>query len=215
MEVLNISGNLDLTDKSMKELIPRLLNLTSFSIKECSQLTNDSILEIRNHLHHLQTLSLSGLATKEMVESLIPLSSLTDLDLSNSKLEGKAISNLCNFSHLEKLHLANCVEIPARSFNLFSNCQYRLTLKVLDLSATHIVHIETICKSFPHLETLALSSTRIDDESLQTLSFHPNLKKVILYDCANITIKGIKYLTQKRIQVLQDLVNFNKVHTLI
>lgn len=156
-----------------------------------SSLITDQGLCVVQQLQKLQHLNLSACRnlTEACLLHLQGLKHLSHLILDQTKVSD---SGMCDFllnANCSLTHLSiNQTAVTERSLSLLA--QRSPALRVLSVKHTQISDISSLC-DLKQLTTLHLDSTRVTEESLQTVSFLPVL--------STLTLSGVQSLSSSRV----------------
>ena len=198
LEVLNLSGCLNLTERGMKEI----LRISRSNLRELdlsrSKITGVGIEEGVNSLLNLETLKLSlcyNLTDGGLKEILrISGSSIRVLDISSTNITGQGFMDGVSLPMLEELNLSCCDHLtdggPKDILRISGS-----SIRVLDVSRTNITgqgFMDGV--SLPMLEELNLSSCReLTDGGLkEILRISGSSIRVLDVSYTNITEQGFK-----------------------
>jgi internalin A len=193
------------------QAVERQTNLRFLSLHECG-VTDDHISQLTN-LKQLETLDLRK--TKILGPGLAELKSLAALESLEVDMTEKQFSILVDSGLVHLLPIAHgidratartdadIVELELNGFygyevtdEMMKSLDRLTSLRQLSLIETHVTNDaipQTLC--FPHLETLNLERTRIDDGALRILETANSLKSLIL-DETRITAEGLMNLSK-------------------
>lgn len=155
------------------------------------------------NLKKIKKLSLEGdsfSGTTDLSEGIAYLQSIEDLSLKNIKICEKSLEKLKNLKHL---HLTRIPSFYGLCFKSMKNLQtlylekndatlsdLQLSIHKLTLNSMYSLDNDTF-KNMKMLKELVIDNCYFTDEIFQYL---PNLKKLKISDCVNITGKGFDHL---------------------
>ena len=212
---LNLCGCRKLTQNGFHAL-QNLVNLSNLNVED-TKIQNDSIpilakLPLEQLFLRFSTLQENALAPfvgHEYLQKLqVPLRRLTDKDL----------VHLASIPHLEAVSAEQCELLTAKDFEALSKST---SIQEIDLASTRVndkavaalatmaqlktinllacLHItENVLKSFKYHQNLQCvmvgNSSQITDETIVDASHIPNLQRMILGECPQVTAAGYLYL---------------------
>ena len=195
----------------------RLTSLTDLSMGNTE--IRDIHLHTMSQLTRLRCLRISGCRhiTDEGIQTLTTLHLLTELDVSSTWICGVGLTGLTTLESLELQRCPNisqlfCLSTLVRLHTLYLdgysstfNALSSLTaLRTLSLPDTKFADDSVVYLSALHgLRTLMLSATPFTDQGLtQLVSLVSNLTRLELWDCENITGRGLNALNRLQLTSL-------------
>ncbi|CUG68167.1 Hypothetical protein, putative [Bodo saltans] len=204
LEVLDLRG-CSMSAAGPNSCIPKIAALSSLKELYVSTIVADKELLLLAQLSRLETLVVSGswvnrekITDKGMTTIADSFRHLRRLELNASTLTGVDNYIAKHLSSLTRLNLSQCALVTDASL---ASLSYLTELRELNLSVNHRVtgsFLKNLCHTVRYLDTLYLSSTCMNDESVAHLLPFRRLSSLSLDCCAGVTVAGLLLLAQLR-----------------
>jgi hypothetical protein len=189
-------------EKGLAMIAEKFPALESLDLSNCGLVDGD--FSSLGKLKSLTTLNMSenyGMTSKSF-GFIAELKNLRSLNLEYCvELSDEAVAAISKSSSIESLHLGSCKKLTAASA---AHLAAMTGLKELNLHHVRLpdAAIKNLVK-IKSLTALDIAFSLVSDETLAEIATLPNLKKLNLAVCPNVTFKGIKNLAPLRLDAIE------------
>mmetsp|Transcript_34755 Transcript_34755/g.67610 ORF Transcript_34755/g.67610 Transcript_34755/m.67610 type:complete len:346 (-) Transcript_34755:186-1223(-) len=215
LKTLNIAGCRPdrKLDEGLLSICEAASGLKELDISGCI-LDTKTLKKVFKSSRKLETLKMNGLIRdsrkhiiiNEIGKEFHRLSSLLSLEINSCMPSFSALKTILHRTGgtLQRLHVANAA-IGSEDFRtLFKYCEQLIEINLN--SCTHVddAALATLCSKNVYLRSVNVTMTKVSDAGIQFLVRKlKNLENICLYNCHNVTDKGIAELSKcKKLQVL-------------
>jgi F-box/leucine-rich repeat protein 14 len=199
---ISLRGYDGMNDSLMKILLSNCKNLESMNLAYCSDLTDDSLVELARANPSLNRLVLWGCynTTNTTLEALAAsCKSMKSLNLKCcKKISDAGLMMLTTMTELEEVNLTYCRNITDLGLLKFLRALPKLrSLCLAYCSSITDMSLLGIARCCPFIETLDVTQCNISDGGLQQLAKMPEtmkLRDLNLTSCQNVTSVGLSFL---------------------
>ncbi len=220
-EKVSLLWQKNITAVSIQRIVAACPNINEMDL-HCFFSTSDASLQHLAPLRNLKSLVARGLMTDASLQHIASMRSLTSLNISYSRgLTDDGLKSLSSLTNLRSLDLGGCnfsdagiAELLATSS--FENLETLILRDCNNLSEDVLQHVATklpklveldfqynrcigdaslrLVSGMKNLRTLRVTSGKITDDGVQSLTLMKTLKDVSLHQCTSITDQAIKFL---------------------
>ncbi|KAK2427138.1 F-box/LRR-repeat protein [Trifolium repens] len=221
LQHLNLQHVDFLNDQHVVEFSLLLGNLVFINLSGCKRLTESALFALVRNCASLSEIQIEKIWRKDVEnpDSLMDFGvypQLKSLNFANTRLlNNESIIKFASiFPNLQVLDLSNCGDISDESI-----CQVLRCCKIRYLNLTFCKRVDFHGLNFEisKLEVLNLSSTKVDDETLNVISRNCcGLLQLKLNFCNHVTEKGVNRVVEKCTQLRKiNLVGCRKLHNIV